>query len=64
MKAGPPDKATLLEHLLGRSGTLRAPALRVGDTLIIGFAEKVYGEVLGGSNARTSGSKQRQPTDR
>jgi hypothetical protein len=42
-----PDDETLLTHLLGPSGNLRAPTARVGPTLIVGFNEDAYREVLG-----------------
>jgi hypothetical protein len=42
-----PDRARLLELLLGPSGNLRAPAVRVGRTLLVGFDEATYREVLG-----------------
>jgi len=45
-KARPP-KAELLELLLGPTGNLRAPTLRKGRTLIVGFDEKTYEQVLG-----------------
>ena len=45
-KARPP-KAELLEFLLGPTGNLRAPTLRKGRTLIVGFDEKTYEQVLG-----------------
>lgn len=48
MKTAPPDDETLLAHLLGPTGNLRAPTLRQGDTLVVGFAEAAYREVLGG----------------
>jgi hypothetical protein len=32
-----PSKATLLELLLGRSGKLRAPTIRKGTTLLVGY---------------------------
>jgi hypothetical protein len=47
MKADPPDDETLLAHLLGPTGNLRAPALRVGDTLLVGFGEEAYRQELG-----------------
>lgn len=31
-----------LKRVKGPSGNLRAPALRLGDTLIVGFNEKMY----------------------
>jgi len=42
-----PAKAELLELLLGPTGNLRAPTLRKGRTLIVGFDEKTYEQVLG-----------------
>jgi hypothetical protein len=45
-KARPP-KAELLELLLGPTGNLRAPTLRKGRTLIVGFDERTYEQVLG-----------------
>ena len=47
MTSDPPDRKTLLSHLLGRTGNLRAPALRVGGTLLVGFHEEAYREVFG-----------------
>lgn len=32
--------------ILGRSGTLRAPVLRRGRTLIVGFTEEAFEKVL------------------
>jgi arsenate reductase-like glutaredoxin family protein len=46
MKRDPPDEATLLSHLLGPTGNLRAPTARRGKTLLVGFSEEAYGEVL------------------
>jgi hypothetical protein len=42
-----PDEALLLQHLIGRSGTLRAPAAIIGKTLVVGFNEELFREVLG-----------------
>lgn len=42
MKKEPPDDATLLSHLLGPSGNLRAPALRKGKSLYIGFNDEAF----------------------
>jgi arsenate reductase-like glutaredoxin family protein len=42
-----PDDATLLARLLGPTGNLRAPTARVGKTLVVGFNEQAYREVLG-----------------
>lgn len=42
-----PDRATLESLLIGPSGNLRAPTLRRGRTLLIGFDEATYAKVLG-----------------
>ena len=36
------DKELILAAALGRTGNLRAPALRVGDRLLVGFGEGLY----------------------
>lgn len=41
-----PGKAQLLELLLGPTGNLRAPALRRGRTLVVGFDAETYRKVL------------------
>ena len=46
LKREKPDKATLLGLLLGPTGNLRAPTLRKGRTLVVGFDEATYGKVL------------------
>ena len=35
---------TILAAALGRSGTLRAPTLRIGERLYIGFGEGLYSQ--------------------
>src|SRR5260370_36903024 len=47
MKSDPPDDQTLLSYLLGPTGNLRAPTLRRGKTLLVGFGEEAYRQVLG-----------------
>lgn len=42
-----PDRVTLLGLLLGPTGNLRAPTLRVGRTLLVGFDEATDAKVLG-----------------
>lgn len=42
LRTDPPSDAELLAVLLGPTGNLRAPALRVGRTLVVGFGESVY----------------------
>ncbi len=46
MKASPPDDETLLEAVLGPTGSLRAPTIRSGDTLVVGFNEAAYRQVF------------------
>ena len=41
----PPD--TLLSAVTGPSGNLRAPAIRAGKRLVVGFHPDVYGELFG-----------------
>lgn len=43
----PPDDDVLAAALLGPTGNLKAPTLRIGRTLLVGFGEAAYGEVLG-----------------
>lgn len=46
LKHDNPDEETLLSFLLGPTGNLRAPALRSGRTLIVGFHEETYARIL------------------
>jgi len=41
-----PDKATLAGMLLGPTGNLRAPTLRKGRILLVGFDPETYEKVL------------------
>ncbi len=47
LRRGKPPKAELLRLLLGPTGNLRAPTLRKGRTLLVGFDEAIYKRVLG-----------------
>jgi arsenate reductase-like glutaredoxin family protein len=47
-----PDDDTLLAHLLGPTGNLRAPTLRVGDSLLVGFNEETYQNLLVNRNSK------------
>ena len=47
MANDPPNDNTLAAHLLGPSGNLKAPTLRMGDTLLVGFGEAAYRQVFG-----------------
>ena len=42
MKSDPPSQADLLKHMLGPTGNLRAPTIRVGKTVLVGFDEETY----------------------
>ncbi len=47
LKRDKPDEETLLAQLLGPTGNLRAPTARVGKTLLVGFNDGAYRQVLG-----------------
>ena len=46
LKRGKPSRTELLGVLLGPTGNLRAPTLRKGRTLIVGFDEATYQRLL------------------
>lgn len=46
MRKDTPDDQTLAGHMLGPTGNLRAPTIRKGKTLIIGFNEQVFLQAL------------------
>ncbi len=41
------SKEEILKQTLGRSGTLRAPALLLGDRLLVGYSDGLYTQFLG-----------------
>jgi len=41
------SKDEILKVSLGRTGNLRAPALRVGDTMYVGYNDTMYKELIG-----------------
>ena len=41
-----PSDAILLSHLIGPTGNLRAPTMKVGTTVVVGFQEEAYRELL------------------
>ena len=47
LKKERPDKETLKKLLLGPTGNLRAPTLRKGKTLIVGFDPETYKKLFG-----------------
>lgn len=47
MTHDPPNDDDLAAHLLGPTGNLKAPTLRVGSTLLVGFGVEAYRQVFG-----------------
>ena len=43
---GRPDDEVLLARLIGPTGNLRAPTARFGTTLVVGFNEEAYEQIL------------------
>lgn len=41
------DQEAILKQTLGRTGNLRAPTLKVGDRLIVGFCDEMYNQYVG-----------------
>jgi hypothetical protein len=48
MKDAPPSDDELAAVLLGPTGNLKAPTLKIGNTLLVGFSEEAYRQTLGG----------------
>ncbi len=48
LKKDKPSDEEILSFLIGRSGTLRAPAIRAGKTLLVGFQAERFEEFLAG----------------
>jgi arsenate reductase-like glutaredoxin family protein len=46
LRVDAPDDETLSKLILGPTGNLRAPTLRKGKTLLVGFDEQTYRRVL------------------
>ena len=46
MKNDAPDDETLLAHLLGPTGNLRAPTIKKGKTLYVGFSADAYQDLV------------------
>ena len=38
------SRETILKETLGRSGTLRAPTLRIGDRPLVGYNDELYAQ--------------------
>ena len=41
------DQEVILKQALGRTGNLRAPTLKIGDRLIVGFCDEMYSQYVG-----------------
>ena len=48
LKRDRPTDETLLSHLMGPTGNLRAPTARIGKILLVGFNEDAYQQVFCG----------------
>ena len=46
LKKDKPDRAMLKKVLLGPTGNLRAPTLRKGKTLVVGFDQATYEQLF------------------
>ena len=46
LKRDPPVEKVLYENLIGPTGSLRAPSVRSGKVLVVGFNEDVWKQVL------------------
>jgi len=47
MKKAPPAEDELLKHMLGATGNLRAPTIKRGKTVLVGFNADEYEKTLG-----------------
>lgn len=47
MKKSAPGDDELVKGIMGPSGNLRAPTLRIGQTVVVGYHDEVYSEVMG-----------------
>ena len=46
LKKDRPDDDTLIGLMLGPTGNLRAPTMKVGKTILVGFNEESYAKTL------------------
>jgi arsenate reductase-like glutaredoxin family protein len=47
LKKNRPEDDELVKLMLGPTGNLRAPTLRKGKTLVVGFNNELYSEIFG-----------------
>ena len=46
-KGGKPADAEAVKAMLGPTGNMRAPTIRVGKTLLVGFNDEVFSDLFG-----------------
>lgn len=46
MQKDKPSESTLVEAMLGPTGNLRAPTVKVGDKLLIGFNDELFAKTF------------------
>ncbi len=46
-KPGGKAPKAVVDAMLGPTGNLRAPTIRTGKTVVVGFNDEAYGDVLG-----------------
>ena len=47
LKKDRPDDDALIALMLGPTGNLRAPTMKLGKTVLVGFNQEMYAESLG-----------------
>ncbi len=47
LKKDRPDDQSIVDMMLGPTGNLRAPTMKVGKTVLVGFNDDLYEEVFG-----------------
>ena len=47
LRSAPPADDVLVGLLLGPTGNLRAPTIRVGQTLLVGYNDQAFTEIFG-----------------
>ena len=46
-RPGKDDPKAIAEAMLGPTGNLRAPTIRAGKTVVVGFSDEVFEELFG-----------------
>jgi arsenate reductase-like glutaredoxin family protein len=52
LKKDKPSKEEIASNILGPTGNLRAPAIKAGKTLIVGFNKELLEELISGNSNR------------